>query len=135
MGSQYHIYKGYIKISSDLKCTIHQNCLSANNINMMRFFFLLSMVMISCHGAPPKASDVEFSMDDIKSAADYKNLCYSCSKILVEVNGRLQKYETYSAGYIEAAMKVTKNYSGPKIQYLVGAGLMKIHSGEEALET
>ena len=35
------------------------------------------MVMISCHGAPPKASDVEFSMDDIKSAADYKNLCYT----------------------------------------------------------
>ena len=86
---------------------------------MMRFIFLLSMVMISCHGAPPKASDVEFSMDDIKSVADYKNLCYTCSKILVEVDGRLQKFETYSAGYIEAAMKVTKNYSGPKIQYLV----------------
>jgi len=40
-----------------------------------------------------------------------------------------------TAGYIEAALKITKNLIGPKIQYLVGAGLMKIHSGEEALET
>ena len=86
---------------------------------MMRVLFLLSMVMISCYGAPPKASDIEFSMNDIKQAADYENLCYTCSIILVEVDGHLQKFETYSAGYIEAAMKVTKNYSGPKIQYLV----------------
>ena len=85
----------------------------------MRFLFLISMVMISCHGAPPKASDVEFSMGDIKSAADYENLCYTCSIILVEVDGGLQKFETYSAGYIETAIKITKNYSGPKIQYLV----------------
>ena len=65
---------------------------------------------------------------------DYDNLCYTCSVLLVGVNGNLEKYETYSTGYIESAIKITKNYSGPKIQYLIGTGLMKIHSGQKLEE-
>merc|ERR1712088_1041912 len=61
-------------------------------------------------------------------------LCYGCSVDLVQVNGGLETYDTYSTGYIESAIRITKNYAGPKIQYLVGAGLMKINSGETSLE-
>ena len=79
-------------------------------------------------------SDVTYSVAKIKEVADYDNLCYTCSILLVGVNGNLEKYETYSTGYIESAIKLTKNYSGPKIQYLVGTGLMKIHSGQKLEE-
>ena len=47
----------------------------------------------------------------------------------------LEKYDTYETGYIETAIKITKNFLGPKYQYLVAAGIMKINSGETALET
>ena len=62
-------------------------------------------------------------------------MCFTCSTILVSVAGNLEKYDTYETGYIESAIKLTKNYLGPKYEYLVGAGLMKINSGETALET
>ena len=62
-------------------------------------------------------------------------MCYTCSATLVGVGGSLQKYDTYQTGYIETAVRVTKNYMGPKIEYLVAAGIMKINSGETALET
>jgi len=82
----------------------------------------------------PTASDVTYSVEDIKKASDYDSLCFTCSMLLVGIDGTLEKYETYTTGYIESAIKVTKNYSGPKIQYLVGAGLFKIHSGEKLEE-
>ena len=62
-------------------------------------------------------------------------MCFTCSNILVGVGGSLQKYVTYETGYIETAVKVTKNYLGPKIEYLVAAGIIKIHSGKTALES
>merc|ERR1711963_1288362 len=80
------------------------------------------------------SEDVEFSMEEIQEKADYENLCFTCSVILVGVNGNLQKFTTYSTGYLESVIKVTKNYSGPKIQYLNEAGVMKIHSGKVPLE-
>lgn len=73
-------------------------------------------------------------MSDIKKASDYDNLCYTCSTILVGVDGQLEKYETYTTGYIATAIKVTKNYSGPKIEYLLETGIFKIHSGEKLEE-
>ena len=82
-----------------------------------------------------QASDVEFTLAEIQTAADYDNMCFTCSNILVGVGGSLQKYATYETGYIETAVKVTKNYLGPRIEYLVAAGIMKIHSGETALES
>ena len=112
----------------------------------MNFIVLFCMVvMTACYAAPnnnqmrqkrntPTASDVTYSVEDIKEASDYDNLCYTCSMLLVGVDGNLEKYETYTTGYIESAIKVTKNYSGPKYQYLVGAGLFKIHSGEKLEE-
>jgi len=81
-----------------------------------------------------KPSNVTYTFNNIVGTADYKNLCYTCSVLLVGVNGNLEKYETYSTGYIESAIKITKNYSGPKIQYLIGTGLMKIHSGQKLEE-
>ena len=87
--------------------------------------------MPTCVRDPVKAEDVSFKEEAIKTAADYDNLCYTCSKILVAVNGQLEKYETYTTGYIESVLKVTKNYISPKIEYLLEAGLFKIHSGEK----
>ena len=83
----------------------------------------------------PHVSDVEIYESQIKETADYENMCFTCSTILVSVSGNLEKYDTYETGYIESAIKVTKNYLGPKYEYLVGAGLMKINSGETTLET
>ena len=101
----------------------------------MKCLILFCMAMSST-GSPttPRTSDVTFTLAEMQMAADYDNLCYTCSVLLVSAEGSLQKYDTYSTGYIESAIKITKNYSGPKIQYLVGLGLMKIHSGEIPLE-
>ena len=90
--------------------------------------------MPTCLGDPVKASDVSYKLSDIKNASNYDDLCYTCSKTLVGVDGNLEKYETYTTGYIETVIKVTKNYLGPKIQYLVESGLFKIHSGEKIEE-
>ena len=83
----------------------------------------------------PQISDGEFTESQVKETADYENMCFTCSTLLVSVDGNLQKFDTYETGYIESAIKLTKNYLGPKYEYLVGAGLMKINSGETALET
>ena len=90
--------------------------------------------MSTCLGDPVKASDASYELSDIKDASGYDDLCYTCSKTLVGVDGNLEKYETYTTGYIETVIKVTKNYGGPKIQYLVESGLFKIHSGEKIIE-
>jgi len=84
--------------------------------------------------AAKAGEDVEFSMEEIKEKGDYENLCYTCSVILVGFQGKLQRFNTYSTGYADSVIKVTKNYSGPKIQYLNQAGLMQIHSGKIPLE-
>merc|ERR1711963_134381 len=84
--------------------------------------------------AAAAGEDVEFSMEEIKEKGDYENLCYTCSVVLVGFQGKLQRFNTYSTGYADSVIKVTKNYSGPKIQYLNQAGLMQIHSGKIPLE-
>uniref|UniRef100_A0A1I8FHN5 PPIase cyclophilin-type domain-containing protein n=1 Tax=Macrostomum lignano TaxID=282301 RepID=A0A1I8FHN5_9PLAT len=60
---------------------------------------------------------------------------YTSSVYVVAVEGRLQKFEEHTVGFIETAVNVTKNYTGPKIEYLIGAGLMKVNSGETPLDT
>ena len=103
----------------------------------MKTSLLLLGGVFLCQAATmkPKTEDAEFSLEYLKEKADYDNLCYTCSVNLVQVNGALENYDTYSTGYIESAIKITKNYAGPKIQYLIGAGLMKINSGETSLES
>merc|ERR1711962_63379 len=102
---------------------------------MEKILLVLLQVVFLCHCSPLIAEDTSYSLDKIKQVADYDSMCYTCSVTLVEANGNLKKYDTYKTGYIESAIKVTKNYAGPKIQYLVGAGLMKINSGETPLQS
>merc|ERR1712112_817815 len=87
----------------------------------MKLFYLVCMIM-STNGLPttPRTSNVEFTMDEIKTVADYNNLCYTCSAILIGVEGRLEKPGVFTLGNIECVIKVTKNYLGPKIEYLLG---------------
>ncbi|PAA47295.1 hypothetical protein BOX15_Mlig027809g1 [Macrostomum lignano] len=80
-------------------------------------------------------ADVEYSVDEILTAADYDSMDYTSSVYVVAVEGRLQKFEEHTVGFIETAVNVTKNYTGPKIEYLIGAGLMKVNSGETPLDT
>merc|ERR1712038_1482314 len=107
---------------------------SLQNPEKMNRFLLLQMTFLYLCSFTDGSEDVEFSLEVIKEKADYENLCYTCSVILVGVNGNLQKFTTYSTGYADSVIKVTKNYSGPKIQYLNQAGLMQIHSGKIPLE-
>ena len=107
---------------------------SLQNPEKMKRFLLLQMTFLYLCSFTDGSEDVEFSLEVIKEKADYENLCFTCSVILVGVNGNLQKFTTYSTGYLESVIKVTKNYSGPKIQYLGEAGIMKIHSGEIPME-
>merc|ERR1711936_33777 len=93
---------------------------SLQNPEKMNRFLLLQMTFLYLCSFTDGSEDVEFSLEVIKEKADYENLCFTCSVILVGVNGDLQKF--------------TKNYSGPKIQYLGDAGIMKIHSGEIPME-
>ena len=46
----------------------------------------------------PQVSDVEISESQIKETADYENMCFTCSTILVSVAGNLEKYDTYETG-------------------------------------
>ena len=58
-----------------------------------------------------------------------------CDKILIEFeDNRLMTFDTYSTGYIKSVIKITKNYLGPKIEYLYSAGIIEITSGEVPLE-
>ena len=90
----------------------------------------------------------DFTLDEIKAAADYNNMCYTCSTTLVMVGesgkvgkwedfqkGHLQKLETNEDGFIRPAIKVTKNYLRPKVEYLSIAGLRRVNSGKTALES
>ena len=104
------------------------------------FFLIFGMLLKDGRGNPtsrPQISDVEISESQIKETADYENMCFTCSTILVSVDGNLKKYDTYEIGYIQSAIKVTKNYLGPKYEYLVETGLMKINSApnKTALQT
>merc|ERR1711936_790214 len=72
---------------------------------------------------PPPSEDVTFSLDLIKEVADYPNMCMFCDKTLVGVGDKLQTFDTYSTGYIESVIKITKNLLGPKIEYLNSAGI------------
>ena len=78
---------------------------------------------------------MSYSIEIMKKLADYDNLPYTESVTLVKRAGSLEKYETYQTGYIETAIKITKNYAGPKIEFLRAAGLMKINSGETPIES
>ena len=61
----------------------------------------------------------EFDERQIKLEANYESLCVTCSVILVSKSGRLLKVsDHFNVGNAEAVIKVTKNLSGPKIQYI-----------------
>jgi len=80
-----------------------------------------------------KSEDATFSLDEIKRKCDYNNMdVYEDCTLYSAVDGSLQKAEIYSVGYVEAAIKMTKNLGGPKIQYLSEVGIMKINSGKDA---
>ena len=101
----------------------------------MKLLLVLQMARISLGSPnPPPSEDVTFSLDVIKEVADYPNMCMFCDKTLVGVGDKLQTFDTYSTGYIESVIKITKNFLGPKIEYLNSAGIMKINSGEVPLE-
>ena len=55
----------------------------------------------------------------IKLKANYASLCKTCSVVLVSKRGDLfQVSDNFNIGKAEALIKVTKNYLGPKIQYI-----------------
>ena len=61
----------------------------------------------------------KFDERQIKLEANYESLCVTCSVILVSKSGRLLKVsDHFNVGNAEAVIKVTKNLSGPKIQYI-----------------
>merc|ERR1711981_207359 len=55
---------------------------------------------------------------------------YLESVVLIKQQNQLEKLDTYKTGYVEAVIKITKNYAGPKIEYLREAGIMKINNGD-----
>ena len=80
-------------------------------------------------GAPTSAELKTFSENQVKLAANYDTLCFTCSVLLVSKRGQLFNVDNTNIGQIEAAIRVTKNYSGPKIQYLTKGALIDVNSG------
>ena len=61
----------------------------------------------------------KFDESQIKLKANYESLCLTCSVILVSKRGELMKVSDYfNVANAEALIKVTKNLTGPKIQYI-----------------
>merc|ERR1711902_303229 len=87
---------------------------SLQNPEKMNRFLLLQMTFLYLCSFTDGSEDVEFSLEVIKEKADYENLCFTCSVILVGVNGNLQKFTTYSTGYLESVIKLTKKLLWPK---------------------
>jgi len=83
-----------------------------------------------------KSEDATITLENIMQEADYQNMGWGESITLVRLtSGRLQKFDTYSLGYIESVIKITKNYiGGPKIQYLNEISIMKINSGKTVMD-
>ena len=62
---------------------------------------------------------LKFDERQIKLKANYESLCLTCSVVLVSKSGELMKVSNYfNIGNAEAVIKVTKNLTGPKIQYI-----------------
>ena len=68
----------------------------------------------------------------ILQAADYENLPFCSSVILVLANGSWQKLETYDSFYGETLCKLTKNYLGPSFAFSAMAGLFRVRTGPGA---
>ena len=68
--------------------------------------------------------------------AHYDSMNFLDSVILFRKDGELYNNDdnSYKTGYVDVVIKITKNYAGPKIQYLTAAGLMQINSGAEPIE-
>ena len=61
----------------------------------------------------------KFDERQIKLKSNYASLCITCSAILVSRGGELIKVSDYfNVGNVDALIKVTKNFAGPKIQYV-----------------
>ena len=61
----------------------------------------------------------KFDEHQIKLKSNYASLCVTCSAVLVSRGGELIEVSDYlNVGNVDALIKVTKNYLGPKIQYV-----------------
>lgn len=90
-----------------------------------------------------QSSDVKYNWNDIKRVSEYDDLCVGkyvgiCTAfVTVGKGGQLFKSGDFAlgAGYIESVMKVTKDgFMGQhrrKIEYLTGAGLWRVHTGDK----
>ena len=72
--------------------------------------------------------------DEILKAVDYDNMAYCTSKSILETSDGVFKEATYDGIYACACIEVVKNFTGPTIRTVAGAGVFKIHSGTMAIE-
>ena len=96
---------------------------------MSSLALVLVLIPLMVAGAPTSAELKTFSEKQVKLAANYETLCYTCSVLLVSKRGQLTQVDIANIGQIEAAIRVTKNYSGPKIQYLSKGALVDVNFG------
>eukprot|EP00092_Neocalanus_flemingeri_P024879 GFUD01026978.1.p1 GENE.GFUD01026978.1~~GFUD01026978.1.p1 ORF type:complete len:662 (+),score=98.61 GFUD01026978.1:102-2087(+) len=82
------------------------------------------------------AKDSILSKEVLLAVAKYDKMCITCSVILYKVDGNLMIQDTYTAGYVESIIKVTKNLLGPQFTYIAGFGIMKINlAGKTGFES
>lgn len=68
----------------------------------------------------------------IMKAADYENMPYCSSVVLILVSQSWQKLETYESFYGEMLCKLTKNYFGPSFAFTAMAGAFRVNTGPGA---